>query len=85
MLRKSELEQMKNVDIQTVDKASLVDLNDVVIDTSQPVEQRIKSFIAQMKNPYVFRIGDVAVKVNYADSGPSFNEIFESIINFYRE
>lgn len=85
MLTKSELEQMKNVDIRTVDKASLVDLNDVVIDTSQPVEQRIKSFIAQVKNPYVFRIGDVAVKVNYADSGPSFTEIFESIINFYRE
>lgn len=49
MLTKSELEQMKNVDIRTVDKDSLVDLDSVVIDTSQPIEKRIKSFIAQVK------------------------------------
>lgn len=85
MLTKSELEQMKSVDIRTVDKDSLVDLDSVVIDTSQPIEERIKSFIAQVKNPYVFRIGDVAVKVNYADSGPSFTEVFESLIKLYQK
>lgn len=85
MLTKAELERMKNVDIRTVDKNSLVDLDDIFIDISQPSEQKLRSFVEQVKNPYIFRIGDVAVKVNYANSGLSFTEIFKSIIEFYRE
>lgn len=85
MLTKAELERMKNVDIRTVDKNSLVDLDDIFIDISQPSEQKLSSFVEQVKNPYIFRIGDVAVKVNYANSGLSFTEIFKSIIEFYRE
>lgn len=79
------LEEMKNVDIRTVDKNTLVDLKDVYIDTTLPVEERIRSFIEQVKNPYVFKVGDVAVKVVYQKSGPSMQEQFESLIKFYSQ
>lgn len=79
------LEEMKKVDIRTVDKSTLVDLNDVYIDTTLPVEQRIRSFIEQVKNPYVFKVGDVAVKVVYQESGPSLQERLESLIKFYSQ
>ena len=60
----SDIQSMKSVDIKSVDKDTLVDLNAVQIDTSKPVQERIHSFLQQIQNPYCFRIGDVAVKVN---------------------
>lgn len=75
-----ELRKMKEVDIRTVDKSQLVDLNSVVIDESKPVEERILSFIEQVRNPYCFRVGDVAVKVVYKEQGPTFQQNFEDML-----
>ena len=36
---------------------SLVDIRDVKIDRSQPVEERMKSYVEQIKNPYLFKVG----------------------------
>ena len=60
-----------------IDISSLVDIRDVKIDTSLPVPERIKSYIEQVKNPYYFRVGDVAVHVSYSESGPSLQDILE--------
>lgn len=76
----SNLETMKMIDIKTVDKASLVDLNSVVIDESKSVSERVESFLQQIRNPYCFRIGNVAVKVNYKSDGPTFQKSFEEML-----
>ncbi len=77
---KKHLETLKNTDIRTVDKASLVDLDTVIIDDTLPVPERIASFLTQIKNPYCFRIGDVAIKVNYKENGPTFQQNFEELL-----
>ena len=69
-----DLSLMKNVNIRDVDKDNLVDLNSVTIDETLPVAERVASFVAQIKNPYCFRIGDVKVKVVYKDDGPTFQQ-----------
>lgn len=76
---------MKDVDIRSVDKDSLVDLDSVQIDSSQSVQERVQSFLQQIQNPYCFRIGDVAVKVNYKQDGPSFQQNFEDILRSVHE
>ena len=76
---KERLEKMKSVDIREVDPADLVDLTQVSIDESLPVEQRVASFVSQVKNPYCFRIGDVAVKVEYQQNGPTFQQNMEDL------
>ena len=76
---KEYLEQMRNVDIRKVDQASLVDINQVKIDNSLPVVQRVSNFISQVRNPYCFRIGDVAVKVEYKTNGPTFQQNMEDL------
>ena len=60
-----------------IDISSLVDIRDVKIDTSLPVPERIKSYLEQVKNPYYFRVGDVAVHVCYAENGPTLQEVME--------
>ena len=74
------IDTLRSVDIRSVDKQSLVDLNSVRIDESKPVQERVLSFLQQIKNPYCFRIGDVAVKVNYKSDGPSFQQNFEDLL-----
>lgn len=73
-------EAMKNVDIRFVDKSTLVDLNDVVVDNSKPVPERIRDFVTQIKNPYCFRMGDVVVKIRYKENGPTFQEAFDDML-----
>ena len=39
------VEEMKAVDIRTVDRETLVDIRDVKIDRSLPLEERVRSFV----------------------------------------
>jgi len=50
-----------------------VDLRDITIDLNKPVIDRIDSFLQQIKNPYLFKVDDVIVKVKYG-SGKTFEE-----------
>ena len=74
------LENLKEVNIRTVDKSTLVDLNSVTIDDSKPIPERIYSFLQQIKNPYCFRVGDIVVKVKYKSDGPTFQQNFEELL-----
>lgn len=79
-ITQSNIDEMKNIDIRSVDKSLLIDLNTVKIDNTKPVAERVESFLQQIHNPYCFRIGDVAVKVNYKTDGPTFQQNFEDLL-----
>ena len=79
-INEKSLNEMQQVDIRTVDKSALVDLNSVTIDESLPIPERVASFVHQIGNPYCFRVGDVAVKVVYKADGPSFQQNMEDIL-----
>ena len=70
----------KQTDIRTVDRAELVDINSVVIDPLLPKEERIKSFISQIGNPYCYRDGDVVVGISYADTDVSLEDHLRAYI-----
>lgn len=71
------LEEMKSMDVRTVDRDSLVDVTRIHIDESLTKEERLKEFVRQVKNPYCFRVGDVVVKNVYSGDGVSLKERFE--------
>ena len=71
------IEDMKNVDVRTVDRDSLVDINEINIDESLPPKERAEEFLRQIKNSYCFRVGKVVVKNVYSDDGVSLQERFE--------
>lgn len=50
---------MKENNQTTADMSGLVDIRDVKVDRSLPVEDRIRSYVEQVKDPYCFRCGDV--------------------------
>lgn len=55
---------MKENNQTTADMSGLVDIRDVKVDRSLPVEDRIRSYVEQVKDPYCFRVGDVKVRVS---------------------
>ena len=60
--------------------SELVDIRDVVIDKSLPLEERVRSYVEQIKDPYRFKVGDVVVRVSYADKDKSLIDSFTSMI-----
>ena len=46
----------------------LVDIRDVKIDPSLPVEEKMRSYIQQIKNPCLYRYGDIIVRVSFANT-----------------
>ena len=71
------IEEMKAVDVRTVNRDDLVDIRDVHIDPDLPKEERIRSFVRQIRNPYVFKCGDVVIKSVFPETGPTLEECME--------
>lgn len=74
------VEEMKAVDIRTVDRDTLVDICDVKIDRSLPLEERVRSFVEQIKNPYCFKCGNAVVKTSFLDTDVTLEECVESYL-----
>lgn len=71
------LKEMKNIDVRTVDVDSLVDIKDIQINTSLSRDERALDFLAQIKNPYCFKVGKAAVKVSFADTEATVEDCLE--------
>lgn len=74
------VEEMKQVDIRTVQAEELVDITTICLDGCRTKEEKIKSFLEQVGNPYCYRVGDIIVKTRYSENGGSFHERFEQLI-----
>lgn len=74
------VEEMKAVDVRTVDPESLVDITQITIDKSLPEKERKLEYIRQIKNPYCFRVGNIVVKCSYSEDGVTLNERFEQLV-----
>ena len=68
-------EKMQSVNLDAVDKETLVDASGFVFDNSLPLEKRAARMLEQLKNPYCFRYGDMAIKLEFAEDGPSLQEL----------
>ena len=67
-------EAMKNVDPRKVDRATLRDRSTVRIDPDAPTEERIRAWIEQLGNPYVYLDVGVVVKLSFADKGETIED-----------
>jgi len=54
--------------IENYDKTELVDINDIKIDSSQPVAKRFENYLLHIKNPYFFMCDEVPVIISFSDT-----------------
>ena len=70
MMTIQELAQCANADIATCDPSKLVDLKKLTIDPALPVSDRMNRFLEQVRNPYLFKVDGIVVKVHFAGAKP---------------
>ena len=83
MFTPKELEDLKQVDPLTVNLDDLIDINDVKIQTELPREERIADFIRQIKNPYLFKCGNVVVKIEFSESVTTLTELMKQYMRMF--
>lgn len=64
----SKWENLKEMDVQSINKEDLTDIRNVLINPDLGKEERIAEFILQIKNPYLFRCGNLVVQSVFADT-----------------
>lgn len=80
MLTAKDLRHLQQVDIEKVDKTSLVDSSEVRINADARIHERFTQVMEQVKNPFAFMVRGYAVKVEYADHGIPLCEALEKYI-----
>ncbi len=73
----------KDVDIRTVDRNTLVDINDVAIDKKLPTEQRIKDYVRQIGNPYCYKCGEAIVKISFSETTATLEDRIENYLKTF--
>jgi len=68
------LENMRMIDIRTIDTNNVIDANDINIDANLPMPERVTSYIRQTNNPYVMRVGKIIVKMSFSETTMSVND-----------
>ncbi len=75
----NDLKKLRNADVSACNIDELVDLKDVKVNNKTPLDRRADDFIAQVGNPYLFRVNDVVVKVEFG-GGKDFSEMLTDVI-----
>lgn len=80
MISSNKLEQYKSQKISDVKVEDLKDISSVCINQDKPIAERVLSFMLQIGNPYLFKVGDTPVKVSFASDAPTLQESMKAIL-----
>ncbi len=56
-------------------------INDLIIDPTLPKKDRIKSYLEQMENPYVYEDNGTTVRIRFAETNESLTDRLLSVAN----
>ncbi len=59
----------------------LVDIENFEFTAGTDKEERITEFLEKTGNPYIFKCGEITVRIKYAENGPSFEECFKEYMD----
>lgn len=82
MLTKAQLEKLSLADFSSCDKNDLADIKNISVNVRQPLIKRTDEYLNSVKNPYLFRVNDTAVKVNFTGD-KSLEELASGIFSSY--
>ena len=80
MQKRIPVSELATVDIETVNKADLIDVNSFTFDTTVPQAERAAHIAAAVKNPYCFRVGNMGVKLEFPEKAPLLQDVFTEFL-----
>ena len=75
-----EYRKYLETDFDDVNIKDMKDICDARIDRNLPREKRIKQYLRQIENPYLVRVGNIKVKIRFANEGTSIEDAFEQML-----
>lgn len=61
------VQEMKILDIRTLDREKLVDARDIVIDETKSATTKVRTFLEQVKNPFAQKVGEYVLVIGYSE------------------
>jgi len=77
---KNKLENSKKIEIEKIEKDEIDNVNEIDINKEKPSSTRIIDFIKKSKNPYMFLVDDMKVKIEYGNNDKKINQCINSLI-----
>ncbi|MGN0973408.1 MAG: DUF6870 family protein [Bacilli bacterium] len=77
---KNKLEDSKKMEIDKIEINAIDNINEIDIDKEKPSSTRIIDFIKKSKNPYMFLVDDMKVKIEYGNNDRKINQCINSLI-----
>lgn len=62
-----------------MDDTELVDIRDIKIDPSLPLDEKKRQYLEKIKNPYRFRLGEYPIKATFSKSAKTIEECMSDI------
>ena len=78
----NHLSDLQNSSIQDCDKNSLKNLEDLDL-VSYAFPGKLDEYLGDVVNPYLFKVDDVTVKMEFNCNGQKFSDTLSSIIQFH--
>ena len=75
---------MAGTDITKAPRDALCEITGVRWDQNASQAERIMGFLRQVRNPYAFRVGEVAVKIEHLPGGRLLAEAIEAYLTAIR-
>lgn len=62
-----QLSELQKIPITELRRDELSDADEVAVDTSKSLDQRVQSFFGQTKNPFAHNVGEYILQIGYAE------------------
>jgi len=79
MISTEQLQKLQAVDFSSQDRERLIDIKTIRINQSLTKTERILQYIDDVHNPYLFKVGNTIVQVQYGEGSQT---IQASVVNF---
>lgn len=80
MFDKAYLKKMQRTDIESCEKNSLTDIKSINIEADKRQNDKINAFIERVGNPYLLKVGEMVVEVEYTGKR-SFLEAITNLLS----
>ena len=80
-MTEKQLEICHTKDLKDVSIQELVDISTISVDKSKPKIEKIFDFMDQIGNPYLFKVGNIGVRVSFKSTGPTMQEKLEDFFS----
>ena len=84
-MSENEILRMKNINIKDCVISELVDITGIEIKEGKTKTEKIIDYINMVKNPYAFRVGDVAVKIIFNEEDDTIEDKMQNVIDNFIE